>query len=115
LAIGYALVVFVACTVPVVPPHGGGVWTDKTDHLAAFVVFEVLVARALRAQQGLWRAHAGAVVIAAVYGALLEGWQGLLPWRSMELLDWVADACGALLGAAIHCVWVRSCKPASTA
>jgi VanZ family protein len=32
-------------------------------------------------------------------GALLELWQAFLPYRSAELLDWVADALGAALAA----------------
>jgi VanZ family protein len=87
-------------------------WTDKSDHFAAFFVFEILVVRALSSEvHSALRRHGLAIAISALFGALLEGWQGLLPWRSMELLDWVADVLGALLGAAIHCAVLRSCKP----
>jgi VanZ family protein len=113
----YALVVLVACSVPIAVPRQGGLWTDKSDHFVAFLIFEILAARALQDRAlrsgapSRLRRHGLAIAISALFGALLEGWQGLLPWRSMELLDWVADVLGALLGAAIHCAVLRSCKP----
>lgn len=111
----YALAVVVACSVPIALPRQGGLWTDKSDHFAAFLVFEILVVRALRSgAQSVLRRHGVAIAISALFGAMLEGWQGLLPWRSMELLDWVADVLGAVLGAVIHCMVLRSCKPAPT-
>jgi VanZ family protein len=110
---GYTLAVFVACSVPIALPRLGGLWTDKSDHFAAFLIFEILVVRALRSGAQSWLGrHSVAIAISALFGALLEAWQGLLPWRSMELLDWVADVLGALLGAVIHYVVLRSCKPA---
>jgi VanZ family protein len=117
----YTLIVFVACTVPVAPPKPGGLWTDKTDHFAAFAVFEILVVRALhdttraRPGQSILRRQLPAVALSAMYGGVLELWQGIVPWRSMELMDWVADVLGALLGAAIYVCAQRSCKAAPTA
>jgi VanZ family protein len=108
--------VFVACTVPVGVPHTGGLWTDKSDHLLAFVVLEILLVRALvTLQKSMLHRHLLAVALSAMYGAVLEAWQGLLPWRSMELLDWVADVAGAILGAVLYGLIQRSCKPGSTA
>jgi VanZ family protein len=107
----YTLVVFVACTVPVAVPQHGGLWTDKTDHLVAFAVFEMLVVRALhKAKQSPLRRHVWAIALSALYGGVVEVWQGLVPWRSMELLDWVADVLGALLGAVIYGGFQRSCQ-----
>jgi VanZ family protein len=41
-------------------------------------------------------------------GALLELWQAFLPYRSAELLDWVADALGAALAAVLMAAfWQR--------
>lgn len=112
----YAMAVFVACTVPVALPQHGGLWTDKTDHFAAFAVFEILMVRALHnAKQSPVRRHVWAIALSALYGAVVEGWQGVVPWRSMELLDWVADVLGALLGAVIYGCAQRSCKPAASA
>jgi len=33
-----------------------------------------------------------------LYGALIEVLQGLIGWRSGELVDWVADGIGILIG-----------------
>ncbi|HEX3597829.1 MAG TPA: VanZ family protein, partial [Polyangiaceae bacterium] len=37
-----------------------------------------------------------AVAVASALGGLLEIWQLLLPWRTSEVLDWVADTLGAV-------------------
>jgi VanZ family protein len=36
--------------------------------------------------------------VSVLLGGALELWQALLPYRTCEFLDWVADALGAALG-----------------
>ena len=43
----------------------------------------------------------GGFLGSAGLGALLEIWQAFLPYRSAELLDFVADAVGALIAMAL--------------
>jgi VanZ family protein len=86
--------------VPFVPPLFSG--ADKIIHLGVYAVLSTLL---------LWAAQAtgfsGALVcagIAALYGASDEIHQIWVPQRSAEVLDWVADASGALFAAAI---WLK--------
>jgi VanZ family protein len=117
----YTLAVFVACTVRVAIPQHAGPWTDKTDHFVAFAVFQILTERALghrllrSVKAFAVQRRVSAIALSALYGGVLEVWQGVVPWRSMELLDWVADVLGALIGAVIYGAFQRSCQPEPTA
>ncbi|MBI2496186.1 MAG: VanZ family protein [Candidatus Omnitrophica bacterium] len=80
---------------------------DKVAHLGEYLLFAWLMLQALRASQmprrvSLWWAW-GSVT---GYGLVMEGVQAMLPWRSAELADVVANGCGALLG-----VWIRQHLP----
>jgi len=105
----YCALVFIVCTVAVPHTVKGALWSDKAQHLLAFFVLEILIARAYTAWRdgSLWRAHRFALAFAIGYGGVIELWQGLLPWRSMELLDWIADAAGSLVGAIASLLWYR--------
>ena len=80
---------------------------DKVLHFVVFGGMSVLVWRALRfwwpaARVG--RQQLVAASISALFGALLEVWQFFVPGRSMEFLDWLADAVG--IGVATGIAWV---------
>lgn len=104
----YVLAVFVACTVPLPPPIEDLGWSDKSEHLLAFALLQVLLVRlapAGREIEGTFQFRG--LFGCALYGAAIELWQGLVPWRSLELLDWVADVVGALLGCLLYLAWRR--------
>ncbi|MDR5709628.1 MAG: hypothetical protein QN140_07365 [Armatimonadota bacterium] len=66
------------------------------SHLVAFLVLVLLLRR--------WPLSACAAAAAAwAYGIGIEGMQGLVGWRAVELGDVVANAAGILLG-----LWVDS-------
>ncbi len=65
---------------------------DKLAHLAAYAVLGFLLG------QGTGR-PALAFLIAALYGVSDELHQTRVPGREASVLDWLADAAGALLGA----------------
>jgi VanZ family protein len=82
--------------------------SDKTGHLAAYLVLGVLAARACAG--GLPARITRGVAIAALavaigYGAFDEIHQWFVPGRSAELADWYADTAGACLGLAACWVW----------
>ncbi|MBI3011965.1 MAG: VanZ family protein [Candidatus Omnitrophica bacterium] len=101
----YAALVFVVSMIPV-EPTAGVPDLDKAVHLGEYLVFAWLMLQALRTNQmprrmSLWWAW-GSVT---GYGLVMEGVQAMLPWRSAELADVVANGCGALLG-----VWLGQKK-----
>lgn len=88
-----------ASDVPSAPPG-----VDKVVHLSLFLVLGLTARWA-----GVQRQVAGLVLL--VYAAVSEVLQGTdLVGRDAELLDWVADAVGVLLGLAL---WALLTRPRS--
>jgi len=82
--------------------------SDKTGHLAAYVVLGVLSVRAVGG--GLpCRVTVPiaclALAIASGYGAFDEGHQWFVPGRSADIADWYADTAGAAIGLCVCWAW----------
>lgn len=97
-AVAFALILAVAMLAP-----GGAVprvptfdWVDKALHFALFLVMTVLLTRSLRASGRFHRPALAAATFALVYAALLETLQALIPGRSCDPADLVANALGVL-------------------
>ncbi len=80
--------------------------SDKILHAAAYAVLAALAFRAAGGSGGT-RAALVAVLVAAAYGALDEYHQSFVPGRTASAADWLADACGAAIGAASCLAWTR--------
>ncbi|RXK47488.1 VanZ family protein [Halorientalis pallida] len=97
----YAAVVLVASVAD--PPAGGLtpagplglVGVDKWLHAVGYATLTLLVAYALSGATKRWPAVA--VAVAAIYGAGIEVVQSVLPFRSFDVLDVLANTLGALL------------------
>jgi VanZ family protein len=79
-------------------PPGAEHFSDKTLHGVAFGIFAWLAARAIRFLRAAWplaRVLIAGFLVSSALGGALELWQGLLPYRDSEFLDFVADAIGA--------------------
>ena len=75
---------------------------DKAVHLCEYLLFAWLLVQAVRGsrmpeREYLWWAW----IYATSYGLLIEVIQAMLPWRSAELADALANALGAALGVLI--------------
>jgi VanZ family protein len=77
---------------PIEPP-GVPHW-DKWGHLLAYGGLAALGMLVCRTGRGRWWMLGWLLLL----GALIEGLQGLLPWRSMEAADLLANAAGVALG-----------------
>jgi len=97
--------------VPRPPPTLDTGW-DKANHLLAFAAPAFAgIAALVRRDRGRM-ALLGLALLA--WGGALELLQGLLPPRSAEWTDWLADAAGIALGAAAYAVassWLRPRVP----
>ncbi|MGB5726017.1 MAG: VanZ family protein, partial [Thiogranum sp.] len=74
---------------------------DKVFHAAVYALLGLLLlaAQPRKAQGYSWRQVGISVLIASLYGLSDEIHQYFIPGRSSEVLDWVADSLGALIGA----------------
>lgn len=93
-----ALLILIIGSLPVAPP-GSERFSDKTLHCIAFGIFAWLACRAFRhfSPAAPGRALTFGFASSTALGGGLELWQALLPYRSAEFLDFVADALGALI------------------
>lgn len=72
-------------------------FSDKLVHFALYFTLGGLLARARRlGGQGV--PHAVLIALGGTYGALDEWHQSLVPGRSPEIGDWLADVSGVLAG-----------------
>ena len=84
-------------------PGGSQGYFDKVLHAIGFGLLAGLWCAALvelRPRLGALGVAAGGFALSSAFGGLLELWQGLIGYRSCELLDFVADVFGALVVAA---------------
>lgn len=83
-------------------------WFDKAAHAGQYLVLAWLLVQAIRAG-GLGEPEDGrlAWISATSYGLLVELLQALIPWRSAELADALANAAGALGGVWVGNRWPR--------
>jgi len=97
----YWIILFGATTLPAASMPSFGV-VDKVNHLSAYFILAILLFLTLLFQQKIPfaknRVAAYALIICSLYGMLDEVHQIFIPGRSAEFLDFLADACGALLG-----------------
>lgn len=74
---------------------------DKLAHIGVFFILGILVYRGLRRPSDSEKFSQGRMIVAfaivLLYGILDEMHQGLVPGRSVDVLDAVADATGGLL------------------
>jgi VanZ family protein len=81
---------------PVVPSMPG---IDKVAHLVMYGILTVLFCRAFRQPSALYsasNAFALALITSTGYGLIIECYQYLVPFRSFEGLDLLANALGSL-------------------
>ncbi len=71
--------------------------TDKIGHVGEYLVLGALLARSLGARAAL-RLLLAAWIGMAVFGALDELHQYFIPGRTPDVMDWAADAAGAVAG-----------------
>lgn len=102
----YMVGIFLLSSVSRVPRAPSG--TDKVVHVALYVGLALTVLRALagRLRGPLSARHLLlAVIVTVAYGASDEFHQRFVPNRSSDVMDLVADGCGALIAAAGSKAW----------
>jgi VanZ family protein len=99
---------FAAQMWPTVPSPPGAL-TDKHEHLFFYGILSALLAWALgggRLHRITFLIALAATAYASIYGVAMEFCQMLVPTRSFDIVDMIADAIGAALAGG--CVWAWS-------
>lgn len=110
LALGWSLVILVACSVPGNEiPDAALLSFDKVGHVLLFLGFGWLWMRAVPDRLGV------VVIAGAVYAIGTEVWQAMLPLnRSGDPYDAIADGVGLGLGVAFG-AWANRRRAAASA
>ena len=74
---------------------------DKVAHFSVYGLLATLIVRLGRGP----RAAALALVLTSLYGSSDEWHQSLVPGRTSEVADWIADTGGAALAIALYTLW----------
>jgi VanZ family protein len=103
-AIGWALLIFIGSSIPSKYFPSSTIFTyDKLIHAFLFFVLGVFVYRALTPYQNRheinWRRLIISILIVVGYGTLDELHQGIVPGRTLDFYDGIADTIGGLLAA----------------
>ncbi len=97
----YWLILFVATTLPSVDLPKTGV-SDKIEHFTAYMILAVLFNFALMFQNKYPKLKKKAwlytLIVILTYAGLDEIHQLFIPGRDCDILDWLADTSGVLLG-----------------
>ena len=99
-AVVWAAVILLSTSIPgpTLPPGPAG--ADKIAHFLAYGILGLLALRAALAHGGSWgRTIALTLAGIAMFAAVDEWHQGLVPGRLPDVADWVADMAGATFGA----------------
>ena len=97
----WALLIFVACSIPSPTAAKGVIFLGKADkaaHLILFAVLSLLLARSLAPTSARKSTVLLAAFLSLSYGLLIELYQSFIPYRFFEYLDLLADGVGAVFG-----------------
>ncbi len=86
----------IVCLLPLPQLHSPVNHLDKLEHALGYAALAAGAAMLFATRRALVLVVLGLIVL----GIGIEGLQALVPWRSADLLDAVANSLGALLGAA---------------
>ena len=107
----YWILIFVLTTIPAssIPEIFG--LTDKLKHISAYFGLAVLLGLTLHYQNKFLYMKKFfllfTIIIIAVYGALDEIHQMLVPNRTCDIFDWIADLGGGLIGIILIYLFIK--------
>ena len=106
-ALAYMLLIWVLSSSPIQLPLERIPFRDKSVHFVEYGTLGALLSHALRATYPRWR-YVNVWLLAALattlWGAIDEIHQAFVPGRNSDVGDLIADAVGALVGAAVYLV-----------
>lgn len=103
----WAFLILVVSSIPrLAPPPLGLTFTDKIAHFSEYLVLGVLSLYAFfKSGYGGRNSFKAAFLICAAFGILDEFHQYLIPGRTVEILDMVANVSGSLAGVGLTLIF----------
>ncbi len=101
----YWIILFTATTIPTDPVPKLFRTQDKLEHFIAYSILMMLLLPAIHFQSRFRLAKkysvVASIILVAIYGAVDELHQILVPGRYCDFFDWTADVTGGIIGAGI--------------
>jgi len=114
LPVGWAALILAVTSIPgSAVPDVGVESTDKLVDLLLCAALRALTMRALGASDRPARLVIVVTVAVSIFGAVDEMHQLLVPGRSGDIADWLADAIGGMTGAVLFTVMGRRSEEAA--
>jgi len=104
-ALAYMLLIWVLSSFPIQLPLERIPFRDKSVHFVEYGTLGALLGHAMRATYPRWHAVSVwllAALATTLWGAIDEIHQAYVPGRNSDVGDLIADAAGAVVGAAIY-------------
>lgn len=109
----YWLILFTATTLPTRDLPATGV-SDKIEHFSAYLILAILLNLTLMFQNKYpnlkKKAWLFTLMFSLVYGGLDEIHQYFIPGRDCDILDWLSDTAGVLIGLGIVRIFINYFK-----
>lgn len=107
-AIACGLLILTLSSIPdFAPPKIGLPGVDKIAHFLEYAGFAFLIGRSLpRTARFSHRWFSTGMLLVALFAALDENWQRLIPGRFPDLFDYLVDLLGGLTGLSLR-VWLQ--------
>jgi len=109
--LGYLTAIFVASAQPGLHAPLGFSWGDKVLHVLEYLIFGLLLVRALRAHLRVGRPLFAAMIASGfvvLTGAADEYFQSFIPGRECDVFDLLADTVGGAIAQLVYVTFVRS-------
>jgi len=108
-----AVVIWILSAQRTLPRPKGILGWDKLQHFTAFAILAVTIG--LWVTPAFWKRRPALslsliALIGSVYGIIDELHQHFVPGRYSSFWDWLADTLGAILGAAVVLLFMRTLK-----
>jgi VanZ family protein len=103
----FAVLIFALSSIPYAQTPFEFRFGDKLLHLLVYILFSILLFFSFYTSvKVFWQKYAYlfALIIGTVYGLLDELHQGFVPGRQQDILDFLADLLGTLLG--LFIIWL---------
>jgi VanZ family protein len=109
--LAYMTAIFVASAQPGLRSPLAFTWSDKLIHVVEYLLYGLLLVRALRAHLRFGHPAFAAVValgFVVLTGAADEYFQSFIPGRQCDVFDLLADTVGGAIAQFVYVLFVRS-------